>query len=176
MGKHNDFNYAETDKDGMKCPIAAHIRRSNPRDTFTEDAEKSIAFARKHRLMRRGRSYGVPFVPSLKAEDILLKPDDGVKRGLYFVAINANFGRQFNFIQQAWISDGGFQGLSHEPDVLLGGQAEVLNGNTTYFSMPQETARQRIKTHEAYIHVRGSMNFFLPSLRAVQWIADLPTT
>lgn len=173
MNKHNDFTYAETDKDGMKCPIGAHIRRSNPRDTFTEDAKKSIVFARKHRLIRRGRSYGVPFVANFDAQEILLKPDDGVQRGLYFLALNANFGRQFNFIQQAWISDGSFQGLSHEPDVVLGNQAEVLSKNQTYFSMPQETARQRIKTHEAYVRVRGSMNFFLPSLRAVQWIASL---
>jgi Dyp-type peroxidase family len=173
MNRHNDFGYAETDKDGMQCPIASHIRRSNPRDTFMEDPKKSTAFARKHRLMRRGRSYGVPFVASLSAKDILAKPDDGIKRGLYFLAINANFGRQFNFIQQTWINDGGFQGLSHEPDVLLGSQTEAVNGITTYFSMPQESVRQRIKTHEAYIHVRGSMNFFLPSLRAIDWIANV---
>lgn len=173
LAQDNDFNYAETDTDGMKCPIGAHIRRSNPRDAFMKDAKKSVLFAQKHRLMRRGRSYGKPFVENFDLNEILTKPDDGVKRGLYFLAVNANFGRQFNFIQQAWVNDGAFQGLSHEPDVLLGSQTEVAEGEKTYFSMPQEPIRQRIEVPKAYIRVRGSMNFFLPSMRTLQWIANL---
>ena len=55
----NDFGY-DDDPGGRKCPLGAHIRRANPRD--------SIGFfngrlSNRHRLVRRGRAYGKPLPP-----------------------------------------------------------------------------------------------------------------
>ena len=51
----NDFRYNE-DLDGMRCPVGAHIRRSNPRDAL--GFETALTF--RHRMIRRGMPYGDP--------------------------------------------------------------------------------------------------------------------
>ena len=71
----NDFRYAADDPLGKQCPLGAHIRRANPRDTGGRRE------ARRHRILRRGISYGGP----LLKEGV---PDDGERRGLLFVAAN----------------------------------------------------------------------------------------
>ena len=46
----------------MRCPIGAHVRRSNPRDSLdpSPGTPGSLAVNRRHRLLRRGRKYGPP--------------------------------------------------------------------------------------------------------------------
>ena len=62
LQRTNDFNYATMDPRGYACPVGAHIRRMNPRDTGDS--------LERHQLIRRGGTYG-PLLP----EDA---PDDGV--------------------------------------------------------------------------------------------------
>ena len=174
LANFDSFGFYDQDFDGMKCPIGSHIRRSNPRDAFMKNKKKGIAFSRKHRFLRRGRSYGKPFVESFDVQDILKKPQDDHKRGLHFIGFNTSFGRQFEFIQQAWETNPMFLGLAQEPDPLLGSQVLAENKIEAVFSMPQCPVRQRVTNMETYIRVRGSMYFFLPSLRAIQWITTLP--
>jgi deferrochelatase/peroxidase EfeB len=92
----NDFSYRPADADGVACPLGAHIRRANPRDTLGNDPAVALTSARRHRLLRRGRAYGLPLVNRLT--------DDGKERGLHFVCLNANLERQFEFVQQTWIN------------------------------------------------------------------------
>jgi deferrochelatase/peroxidase EfeB len=60
LSEENDFGYFATDGDGLRCPIAAHVRRSNPRDSLDPrpGSRESIEVANRHRLLRRGRQYG----------------------------------------------------------------------------------------------------------------------
>ena len=44
------------DPDGMRCPLGAHIRRTNPRHSLGCDGKLS----RRHRIVRRGMPYGQP--------------------------------------------------------------------------------------------------------------------
>ncbi len=112
------FLYRGIDPDGMRCPLGAHIRRANPRDMLGDDPEEGLMISRRHRLIRRGRSYG-PRLPeesdkagkeSNKAQaggapldsaesskavaerqpTALLRPQKPI-RGLLFMAINANY-------------------------------------------------------------------------------------
>ena len=53
----NDFLYAADDPRGQRCPLGAHARRANPRDTGGTDE------VRRHRILRRSISYGGPFLP-----------------------------------------------------------------------------------------------------------------
>ena len=46
----NDFNYRAMDPYGYACPLGAHIRRMNPRDTAHN--------MRRRRMIRRGGTYG----------------------------------------------------------------------------------------------------------------------
>jgi hypothetical protein len=44
--------------------------------------------------------------------------DDGVDRGVLILMINADYGRQFEFIQQAWLNSSDFITLGKERDRL----------------------------------------------------------
>jgi Dyp-type peroxidase family len=70
----NDFGYHETDEHGLHCPVGAHIRRTNPRDSLdpAPGTAKSYALNRRHRLLRRGREYG----PPLAAEELWRGEDE----------------------------------------------------------------------------------------------------
>ena len=76
--RNNDFLYMPTDADGLACPVGAHVRRGNPRDTQQPNPKRSIAITNRHRIIRRGR----PF-------------NEGDKEGLLFIALNADIQRQF---------------------------------------------------------------------------------
>ena len=62
----NDFAYYQTDPYGFNCPIGAHVRRANPRDSLDPQpgSEQSIAIGKRHRILRRGREYGPPVDPA----------------------------------------------------------------------------------------------------------------
>src|SRR6185295_10074350 len=60
LKEENDFAYAKEDPMGMRCPIGAHIRRTNPRDSLGQDPAQSMRVSNRHALLRRGRSYGSP--------------------------------------------------------------------------------------------------------------------
>lgn len=106
-----------------------------------------------------------------------VRPDraDGEERGLHFICLNANILRQFEFVQNAWIMGTKFNGLSGESDPLLGNR-EPLPGcpATDAFSIPREnTLPRRITGIPQFVTVRGGAYFFLPSLRALRYLASL---
>lgn len=87
----NDFDYQD-DLDGEKCPLHSHVRRAHPRTPARPELR------RVPRIMRRGLSYG----PKLAGD---AQADDGVDRGLMFMAYNASIAEQFEVIQ-AWLAGG----------------------------------------------------------------------
>src|SRR5262249_23822244 len=121
--RRNCFDYLEHDADGLRCPISAHIRRANPRDARGGSAAESRTVVNRHRIVRRGRSYGAP----LSHGDALAGRDDGIARGLYFLCLQSSIARGFEFIQQTWLANPGFLGLHREPDPLLGGSADACH-------------------------------------------------
>lgn len=89
----NDFDY-RGDGAGLRCPLAAHIRRANPRRT-----ERGLAAPvevrreldrRTPRLLRRGMLFGDAESPS---------------RGLMFIAYAASIAEQYEVIQR-WLNGG----------------------------------------------------------------------
>jgi deferrochelatase/peroxidase EfeB len=189
--KLNQFTY-ESDADGVRCPFGAHIRRANPRNgdlpygtqglllrllrilgfhrkSFRDDLVSSTRF---HRILRRGRAYG----SELSREQALKAgPADDGERGLYFICVNANIGRQFEFIQNAWLAATKFDGLTGESDPLSGNRQPVQGcPETDSFSVPQESGVARhISGIPQFVTVRGGAYFFLPSIRALWYIATL---
>jgi len=124
----DNFGYAKSDYNGLKCPIGAHVRRDNPKDNFLRDSagdkdkdiEKSMKFMKRFRILQRGRSYGAPFVASMELKDIIQAAEYNKERGLYFLCFNSNIGRQFELIQQTWINNPKFAGLHDDPDPMIG--------------------------------------------------------
>ena len=111
----NDFRYGD-DLAGLRCPLGAHIRRSNPRDALGHDGTLSM----RHRMIRRGMPYGPP-LPDGALDD------DGAERGLVFVSFQASIARQFEGVQGPWLTDGNIFGLGHDkrlPARRLGGRRQ----------------------------------------------------
>jgi Dyp-type peroxidase family len=163
LADENRFRYHASDPYGQRCPIAAHVRRTNPRDSLDPDpgSRRSMAVNNHHRLLRRGRSYGhrLSIDQALSADGA----DDAV-RGLYFICLNTNLARQFEFVQQTWARNPKFAGLYDQPDPLLEGGS---------FSIPTTTLRHRLAEVPRFVTVRGGAYFFLPGIRAVRYLAGL---
>jgi Dyp-type peroxidase family len=162
LADSNDFRYQIADADGQRCPVGAHIRRTNPRDSLDPrpGTAHSVEVTNHHRLLRRGRSYG----PRLPIDDALADEGDDTPRGLYFICLNTNLSRQFEFVQQTWVRSPKFAGLYDEPDPILAGGS---------FSIPTETVRRRLADVPRFVTVRGGAYFFLPGIRALRYVASL---
>jgi deferrochelatase/peroxidase EfeB len=182
----NDFTF-ESDPEGYRCPIGAHIRRANPRNADLPPggigvvsqlirilglspkgrAQDLAASTRFHRLLRRGREYGVRMTPT---EALTAPPAD---TGLHFMCLNANLQRQFEFVQGAWLMSTKFNGLHDESDPLMGNRAPDPSGRRCdYFSIPQED--HPTLRHEGlpqFVTVTGGAYFFLPGIRALRFLA-----
>jgi Dyp-type peroxidase family len=156
--RNNDFLFdADDDVKGLKCPIGSHIRRMNPRD------EQGRGDVNLHRMIRRGTAYG-PLLPEGGLDD------DGADRGLCFVFVGANLRRQYEFVQTEWVNKGLFFGSPSETDPLVG-----PNDKGGQFTIPKDPIRRRLKGLPPFVVVRGGEYFFVPGLRALQWLADLTT-
>lgn len=149
----NRFLYLPTDRDGLACPVSSHVRRANPRDARGGSADESFAVIRRHRILRRGRSYGAPM------------PAAG-PRGLYFVSLQSSIARGFEFIQQTWLSATSFNGTFQESDPVVGGA-----DGTCPFTIPADPVRLRLPEVPRFVTTRGGGYFFLPSRSALYRIA-----
>ncbi len=156
LGTDNSFGYSAWDPHGLRCPIAAHIRRTNPRDSLGHDPAKALELANLHRIMRRGRVYG----PGL---DDPLGGDDGRERGLFFMCLNANLERQFEFIQHTWCNNPKFAGLFDEQDPVIGNPPE--GGGR--FTIQDTPVRQRVAGVPTFVTTQGGAYFFLPGIASL---------
>lgn len=147
----NDFGYHHDDARGLRCPVGAHVRRANPRDSLDPrpGSDASQAVTDRHRLLRRGRVFA----------------EDG-EQGLQFVALNANLGRQFEFVQHSWLNDPKFAGLRTDLDPLV--TPRTPDG---VFTLPGEPFRTRLTGLPEFVTTLGGAYFFLPGRRALQYLA-----
>jgi Dyp-type peroxidase family len=170
----DDFLYAETDRYGEKCPIGAHIRRTNPRDTKGDNPRQALKVNNRHRILRRGRSYGPPLAPSMRPEDMLQAEEvPGIERGINFICFNTSINRQFEFIQQTWINNPKFDGLYDQSDPLLGKPDPHHQGLNRHFSMPGCPVRKRVTNLPSFVETRGGAYFFMPGIKALSYMASL---
>ncbi|MBW4469891.1 MAG: Dyp-type peroxidase [Stenomitos rutilans HA7619-LM2] len=174
LGDKNEFAYHHADPHGFKCPLGAHIRRSNPRDSLDPQpgTPKSIAINKTHRLLRRGRTYGKPVADSLNPQD-MLKAEETGERGIHFICISANIARQFEFVQQTWLNNPKFNGLYSDTDPLVGDRAPGGVGTANAFTAQAQPVRNRVMGLPNFVVVRGGAYFFLPSIRACRYLASL---
>jgi Dyp-type peroxidase family len=154
---NNNFIYKD-DLDGHRCPMGAHIRRMNPRDAMLFSK-----LSDRRRIIRRGLPYGV-HTPENQAAD------DSSEHGIMFLAINASFERQFEFVQQQWVHYGNdfFQGDDKDP--LLGnneGKGKMVIQGDSKTDRPPHICTGL----PSFVYTRGGDYFFIPSLTALRQIA-----
>ncbi|WP_426668943.1 Dyp-type peroxidase [Mucilaginibacter sp. McL0603] len=158
VNQNNNFSFAKEDDTGLGCPIGAHIRRTNPRDSLFDDPEVSLRTVKRHRIIRRGRSYGD------RSANVFV--DDGKERGLHFICLNSNIERQFEFMQQSWSNNPSFSALNNETDPLIG---QRNDGNV--FSIPACPVRTRIHDLPEFVTTKGGAYFFMPGMKALNQLA-----
>jgi deferrochelatase/peroxidase EfeB len=185
---HNQFTYA-SDPDGVRCPLGAHIRRANPRTAdipggrqgwlswllrtlgFKRDGVRTdlIASTRFHRILRRGRKFGASLTP----EQAMRLPTGDDHQRLHFACLVGNISRQFEFVQNAWMSSVKFNGFADESDPLIGNREPTAGCPVTNrFSIPQDDRPpHRLEGMPRFVTVAGGAYFFLPGIRALRYIA-----
>jgi Dyp-type peroxidase family len=154
--RNNAFSYAD-DPDGLRCPVGAHVRRVNPRESLPFHGQ----LVNRHRIVRRGIPYGPPLPPGAD--------DDGADRGVVFMSLQSSIARQFEFVQSQWLGDGNAFRLGDDQDVLLGPQDHAgtrkmtVPGRPPFFFGPLS----RVVT------VRGGDYFFCPGVNGLRYLAAL---
>jgi deferrochelatase/peroxidase EfeB len=166
----NDFGYVNADGSGdpkgIRCPVGAHIRRVNPRDSPIAGQGRPGGSNNAHRVVRRGMPYGPTYVPS--------EPYDGIERGILFLFINSNIENQYEFVLRRWVNDSEFAGgVRLDPkskDPLAGTQDPA----ESIFVIPQADGRPPIKIAglSSFVATKAAAYLFLPSITAIKFLAD----
>ncbi len=152
MQRTNDFNFGKMDPYGYGCPLGAHIRRMNPRDT--------AANIQRRKMIRRGGTYGPPLPEG--------KPDDGIERGIAAFVGCASLVRQFEFAMNVWVNDTNFHELGNERDPFVGTQDGSFD-----MTIPKRPIRKKIVGLPAFTTIRGGAYFFLPGIKALRYLTAL---
>jgi Dyp-type peroxidase family len=162
--RSTNFLYGD-DAGGTRCPLGAHIRRVNPRDAFGFEGR----LIHRRRISRRGLPYGPAAPPEETREGQDDHAVDSTDRGILFMALNASLARQFEFVQQQWISYGNDARIGNEKDLLLGhheagdrysiqGDRSATNPALFCTGLPNFT------------ELRGGEYFFIPSITALEML------
>lgn len=176
LAKENDFNFAKHDLYGYRCPLGAHIRRGNPRDSLVEEVRNKSAKSaqkriRKHRILRRARVY---------------KDSESKKEGLMFMAQNAHIEDQFEFTQRQWINKVDFAQVQWKKDPLTEAENKedeteedkknrleeddpLVGPKESKLTIQDPYAPTTIELNQ-FVKVRGGAYFFLPGLKALRQI------
>ena len=183
LSDDTDFGYYRTDPLGLACPLGAHVRRMNPRDSLDPQpgTDASLAVNDGHRLLRRGRSYG-PGAGTLAAAGPAAAGNNnhaerlagadvapGSGTGLHFICLAASLIRQFEFVQHTWLNNPTFHGLYDDTDPLIGSRE---TGGAT-FTVPARPARRRYRDLPQFVRTRGGAYFFLPGISALRYLDQL---
>lgn len=171
----SDFTY-DDDMSGAKCPFSSHIRRINPRASLemiggsnpaemvrNKDAfDTPGALANRRRIIRRGLPYG----------DAGDKSSDRGEHGIIIMMLNADIGRQFEFVQQQWINYGNDFKAANDKEILLGNHDKEYPSRAVLAADPNgERAPYFLRNIPRLVETRGGDYFFIPSMTALRLIA-----
>jgi Dyp-type peroxidase family len=158
--KENDFDYAG-DPEALKCPFHGHIRKTNPRGDTTREFGVPIEEERKHRVVRRGITYGDRnrHPNAFQALDDL--PVGGV--GLLFMCFQSSLQNQFVFMQESWANNEGFVRGGTGVDPIIGQGQDP--GPQKWLPRYGEADPPPVATRFSdFVTMKGGEFFFAPSI------------
>ena len=171
----SNFTYDE-DMSGARCPMSGHMRRVNPRASLELKAgvcpgqfvknpgafDTPGALANRRRILRRGLPYG----------DSTQRDNDNGDHGVIMMMLNADIGRQYEFVQQQWVNYGNDFREANDKDVILGNRSKHLPSSVIHQTDPEEDAPPRfVRNIPLLVETRGGDYFFVPSMTALRLIA-----
>jgi deferrochelatase/peroxidase EfeB len=152
----NNFTY-DDDEDARKCPFHAHIRKVNPRGGTGNLKEE-----RKHRIVRRGITYGERQVEPKDDPSLDQMPTTGV--GLLFMCFQSSLANQFGFLQKKYANSPDFVKADTGLDPLIG-QKEA-NACPIGQQWPREWGKAGVTRFHFgdFVKLKGGEFFFAPSI------------
>lgn len=160
-GKKDPYPTAHADPVGITCPLAAHIRKVNTRDSASDTGARSSTYDR--RILRVGVPYGPPVAWKKRYTE------DSVDRGLLFLSVQASIEQQFEFLQARWINDPTRPRAPSGHDMVVGQNAPAADGvrRCSIFS-PETLSQAEVTAPVQWVTATGGGYFFVPSLSAIK--------
>lgn len=162
-----DFKYGDDIK-GYKCPVGAHLRRTNTRDYLdplnqpdSDNVDATTQLNKRRRILRRGLPYG---------SSDGAKATDNTEQGIAFMVICSSIFRQFEFVQQQWIQYGLDFNQGNNTCPVLGNHS--IHKRHTIPADPDGEDKPYICDNlPQFVETRGGEYFFIPSMTALRMIA-----
>lgn len=179
--RNNDFTFG-ADAGARRCPYAAHIRKTNPRDDLEAVGRAGLTGVQQHRVRRAGIAYG----PDVTLAESRTSRD----RGLMFVCYQSSIERQFEFIQREWANNAEFPPRDSDnpgarrcyPDGSLArpGEDPIIGrasaaGSVRHFeelapNYPKGDERTVCPLPRDFVEVTAAGYFFMPALGALSGV------
>lgn len=138
-----------SDTDGRICPFAAHIRKINPRDDFTDIGPKEKTFQKL--VLRRGITFGPEVDEQPEAE-----------RGLLFVAFQSSIVDQFEFLMNDWVNEKNKPRSGGGIDPIIGTRK---NNEINEIKLHNDTNSYDLKVPGGWVVATGGEYMFAPGIR-----------
>ncbi|HYV63455.1 MAG TPA: Dyp-type peroxidase, partial [Bryobacteraceae bacterium] len=130
------FTLSKRDQSGATCPLSAHVRKVNPRDTITEQGNSQDVLTRL--ILRRGIPFGPPYAGQAGAAPGAATAAAGEispQRGLIFVSYQTSIENQFAFLQKNWANDSRNPNAGGGADPIIGQGSEEQQRHR-FFDVP----------------------------------------
>jgi len=93
--------------------------------------------------------------------------DDGASRGLMLSFVNADPGRQFEFVLSQWVNDGDFISAGRSKDPVAGNHEG--HGDFVY---PARPVHRHLTDLPSFAITCGGAHVFLPGIRGLEGLAE----
>ncbi|HEY0239522.1 MAG TPA: Dyp-type peroxidase [Friedmanniella sp.] len=167
--RENDFEF-DQDREGLRCPFAAHVRKAYPRDDVlgntTPDDRTTAgaeAFTQTHRMMRRGIAFGKEL-----SHAEALSGRTAKQRGLLFLCYVTNIADQFEFVQKVWVNNPGFVQPGAGVDPIIGQPETATTPFLGAAPFSEDATKKPALSVAHFVHMQGGEYFFTPALDAIQ--------
>jgi len=160
--RDNDFFFAGEITSSLRCPYAAHVRKTNPRnDLEVPPSGKPVTLVQPNRIMRRGIQFGPELTPAEIASGKTIE-----NRGLLFVAYSTSITNGFRLLQKTWANGAGFQPFTESPsppglDPIIGQGARSMIGLDPLNPLTSFSLGTWVVPH-------GGEYFFVPSISGLK--------
>lgn len=169
------FRLSVRDGDGVACPLSAHIRKVNPRDTVTEQGNNQDTLTRL--ILRRGIPFGPPDPVELGGteESAALAPGEiSTQRGLFFLCYQTSIENQFAFLQRDWVNHFRNPSSGGGEDPILGQGSEAQQRHRFVDVSAPDRPPVTLELVSEWVIPTGGGFFFSPSISAITEVLGRP--